>query len=88
MSVSRSLHAHFGFDPQNTLLVNADLHMAGYASDQVPLMQKRLLDAVASIPGVELVGLSAPLLLNDTVSSDIFRDQTADPRPANAREGF
>jgi hypothetical protein len=28
--LSRSLHAHFGFDPQNTLLVNADLHMAGY----------------------------------------------------------
>jgi predicted permease len=78
------LHAHFGFEPQNTLLVNADLHMAGYTGGQVPPMQKRMLDAVAAIPGVEAVGLSDPLLLNDTQSSDIFSDQTADLRPANA----
>jgi len=82
--LSRSLHTHFGFEPQNTLLVNADLHMAGYTGDQVPPMQKRMLDAVASIPGVEAVGLSDPLLLNDTQSADVFSDQTTDLRPANA----
>lgn len=82
--LSRSLHAHFGFEPQNALLVNADLHMAGYGGDRVPPMQKRMLDAVAGIPGVESVGLSDPLLLNDTESSDIFSDQTTDLRPANA----
>lgn len=82
--MSRSLHAHFGFDPQNVMLVSADLHMAGYAGDQLPPMQKRMLDAVAGVPGVEAVGLSDPLLLNDTESSDIFRDQTTDLRPANA----
>jgi predicted permease len=82
--LSRSLHAHFGFEPQNTLLVSADLHMAGYTGDQVPPMQKRMLDAVAAIPGVESVGLSDPLLLNDTEASDVFSDQTTDLRPANA----
>jgi predicted permease len=82
--LSRSLHAHFGFEPQNTLLVNADLHMAGYTGDQVPPMQKRMIDAVAGIPGVESVGLSDPLLLNDTQSADVFSDQTTDLRPANA----
>jgi predicted permease len=82
--MSRSLDAHFGFEPQNALLVNADLHMAGYAGDQVPPMQKRMLDAVADIPGVESVGLSDPLLLNDTQSSDVFSDQTTDLRSANA----
>jgi predicted permease len=82
--LSRSLHTHFGFEPQNTLLVNADLHMAGYTGDQVPLMQKRMLDSVAGIPGVEAVGLSDPLLLNDTQSADVFSDQTTDLRPANA----
>jgi predicted permease len=82
--LSRSLHAHFGFEPQNTLLVSADLHMAGYIGDQVPPMQKRMLDAVAGIPGVESVGLSDPLLLNDTQSADVFSDQTTDLRPANA----
>ena len=82
--LSRSLHAHFGFEPQNAMLVNADLHMAGYSSDRVPPMQKSMLGAVAGIPGVEAVGLSAPLLLNDTQSADVFRDQTTDLRPANA----
>ena len=82
--LSRSLHTHFGFEPQNTLLVNADLHMAGYTGDQVPPMQKRMLDSVAGIPGVEAVGLSDPLLLNDTQSADVFSDHTTDLRPANA----
>jgi predicted permease len=82
--LSRSLHAHFGFEPQNALLVSADLHMAGYTGDQLLPMQKRMLDAVAGIPGVEAVGLSDPLLLNDTQSADVFSDQTTDLRPANA----
>jgi hypothetical protein len=47
-------------------------------------MQKRMLDAVAGIPGVESVGLSDPLLLNDTQSADVFSDQTTDLRRANA----
>jgi len=82
--LSRSLHAHFGFEPRNALLVNADLHMAGYSGDQVPPMQKRMIDAVAGIPGVEAVGLSDPLLLNDTQSVDVFRDQTTDLRAENS----
>src|SRR5947208_8828722 len=51
--LSRSLHTHFGFEPHDTLLVSADLHMAGYTGDQVAPMQKRMLDAVAGIPVVE-----------------------------------
>ncbi|HEV2400339.1 MAG TPA: ABC transporter permease [Candidatus Sulfotelmatobacter sp.] len=82
--LSRSLHAHFGFEPQNTLLVNADLHMAGFSGERVPPMQKRMLDAVAGITGVEAVGLSDPLLLNDTQTVDVFHDQTTDLRPENA----
>jgi predicted permease len=80
----RTLHDHYGFEPKNAILVAADLHMAGYTGDRVPPMQKRMLDAVASIPGVESVGLSDPLLLNDTSLSDVFTDRTADLRPQNA----
>ncbi len=83
--LSRSLHGHFGFEPQNALLVSADLNMAGYTGDQVPPMQKRMLDAVSGIPGVESVGLSDPLLLQGNIaSSDVFSDRTTDLRPANA----
>ena len=36
-----ALHSNFGFEPRNAILVGADLHMAGYAGDPVPVMQKR-----------------------------------------------
>jgi predicted permease len=82
--LARALHSNFGFEPQRTMLVTADLHMAGYTGDRVAPMQKRLIDAVATIPGVESVGLTDALLLNDTTGSDIFTDATTDLRPANA----
>jgi hypothetical protein len=47
-------------------------------------MQKRMLDAVAAVPGVESVGFSDPLLLSDTNSSTVFTDRTMDLRPSNA----
>jgi hypothetical protein len=47
-------------------------------------MQKRMLDAVAGIPGIESVGFSDPLLLNDTSASEVYRDQTTDLRTQNA----
>ena len=54
----RSLHSNFGFEPRNTMLVDTDLSMAGYSGDTVPAMQKRMIDAVQAIPGVESVGLA------------------------------
>lgn len=47
-----SLHAHFGFDLQNTMLAKADLTMGDYTGDRVLPMQKRMLHAMEAIPGV------------------------------------
>jgi hypothetical protein len=41
--------------PQNVMLVETDLHMAGYTEERLPQMQRRMLDA-AGIPGVTAVG--------------------------------
>ena len=30
----RSLHSNFGFEPQNAMLVDTDLSMAGYSGDR------------------------------------------------------
>jgi predicted permease len=79
-----SLHSNFGFEPEHAVLVSADLHTAGYSGDRVPPMQKRMLDAIATIPGVESVGLTDALLLNDQNGSNIFTDKTTDLRPSNA----
>ena len=82
--LARALHSHFGFEPQNSMLVGADLHMAGYRGDRVPPMQRRMIDAVASVPGVESVGLTDALLLNDANRSNVFTDPTTDLRQSNA----
>jgi predicted permease len=83
--LSRSLHDRFGFDPQHVFLVNTLLDMAGYRADQVPSMQKRMVDAALTIPGVTSAAFVDRIPLNGDVSNGrIFRDESSDLRPANA----
>jgi predicted permease len=82
----RSLHGNFGFEPQGALLLDTELHMSGYTGDAVPDMQKRMVDAVAAIPGVKSVGLinQAPLVSGGYTGSLVFNDETSDLRTSNA----
>ncbi len=82
----RSLHSNFGFDPRNTMLVSTNLTMAGYSIDQVPAMQKRMIEAMETIPGVEHAGLVndyPPLVYTAGSKANIFKDETADLRLSN-----
>jgi predicted permease len=81
----RSLRSNFGFQPQSALLVSTDLNMAGYHGDQVPVMQRRMLDAVANVPGVASVGLidNLPLGLGWS-DSVIYANNTTDLRQSNS----
>jgi len=81
----RTLHSNFGFDPQNTVVVDTDLTTAGYRGDTVPVMQKRMLEAVEAIPGVESVGLvDQPPLGDGPNTTNVFRDDAIDLRQANS----
>jgi len=81
----RSLHSSFGFDPENVVLAESELSMAGYSGDKVPVMQKRMIDAVATIPGVQSVGLSNTVPLNmDSGTGTVYSDKETDLRPSNA----
>jgi predicted permease len=85
----RSLHGNYGFDTRNTMLVGANLSMAGYNVDGVPAMQKRLIDALLTIPGVERVGMVnryPPLVYASARKENIFKNETADLRQANVAE--
>jgi predicted permease len=84
----RSLHSNFGFEPQNAMLVDVDLNMAGYRADRVPAMQKRMIDAMASISGATSVGLVniPPLQAACCNESNVFTDKTTDLRPSNATD--
>lgn len=81
----RSLHSNFGFEPQHAMLVETSLSMAGYKGEQIPLMQKRMIDALENIPGVTSVGTVDRLpLYYGANASNVFTDQTADLNPASA----
>ncbi|MDQ2844412.1 MAG: ABC transporter permease [Acidobacteriota bacterium] len=83
--LARSLHSNFGFEPRNATLLETALNMAGYSLDRVPAMQKRMIDALKAIPGVESVGsVDRPPLYYGANGSNVFTDKTADLRPSNA----
>lgn len=83
--LSRSLNSDFGFRPDHALLAMTDLGMAGYAGDKATVMQKRMIESVASIPGVAAVGVvGRPPLNGGGFGSMIFKDAVTDLRPTNA----
>ncbi len=82
--LARSLHSNFGFDPNNVMLAESDLRMAGYSGDRVPEMQRKMLDAVSAIPGVTAVGYSTHLPLSlGGGDSYVYTDTTTSYRPTN-----
>ncbi len=81
----RSLESNFGFEPQNAMLLQTTLTMAGYMGDRVPAMQKRMIDALETIPGVKSVGsVDRPPLHYGANIANVFTDRTTDLKPANA----
>src|SRR5579863_4147833 len=84
--LARSLHSDFGFEPRNAMLVEIDLDMAGYRSEAVPAMQKRMIDAMTVIPEVTAAALINvpplhPACCNDSI---VFTDHATDLRPTMA----
>lgn len=81
----RSLHSNFGFEPHGALLVETSLSMSGYSGDGLPVMQKRMIDALKNVPGVQAVGSVDRLpLYYGANGARVFTDDTSDLRPANA----
>jgi macrolide transport system ATP-binding/permease protein len=82
--LARTLHGHFGIHPENVMDASTDLVMAHYTADQQPIMQKKMLDAVAKLPGAT-VGIADTLPLGmQTNISNVFAETTTDLRASNA----
>jgi len=81
----RARSAPLGFEPQNTLLADTDLAMSGYSAAAARPMQKRMLDAVAAIPGVTAVAaVGRPPLAASGFLSYLFAPDETDFRPTRA----
>src|SRR5271169_5757960 len=77
----RSMHSNFGFEPRNAMLVDTDLTTAGYSGERVPAMQRRMIDAIQAIPGVDSVGSVnyPPLEPPGSWQGIVYTDTTEDP---------
>jgi predicted permease len=83
--LARTLHSSLGFD-QKTMLVSANLAMAGYSVDKAPAMQRRIIDAIETIPGVERAGLVnnyAPLIFGAGRRANVFKESVTDLKESN-----
>ena len=81
----RGLNGNFGFDLQNTMLVDTDPTMAGYSGDRVAPIQKRMIETLETIPGVESVAVADTVPMGDgATETKVFSDKTSDLRPSNA----
>ncbi len=83
----RSLHGDYGFRLEDTLLADTDLSMSGYRGERVAAMQKRMIETLETIPGVESVALNDNVPLGDgSTEMTVYDDTTAELIPANAAE--
>jgi len=82
----RSLHTHLGVEPENAMLVSTDMRTAGYTDNEIPAIEKRMIEATATIPAVASVGLVGedPPLHMGWDKADVFTDRTSDFRSSNA----
>jgi predicted permease len=84
--LERTLRMPLGFQPEGVVLATMDIHLAGYQGAQAPALQQRLLDAVASIPGVQNAAYSdtTPLSL-DQNGTGVYAPGTVDFSSSNVK---
>lgn len=84
--LQRALTMPLGLDPRGTTLAVFDLHLAGYAGEQVPEVQKVLLNTLSHLPGVTAAAFanSTPLAL-DQSSTSVFDATTTDFRASTQK---
>jgi predicted permease len=84
--LERTLEMPLGFRPDGVVLATMDVHLAGYQGAQALAVQKRLLDAVAAIPGVLNASYSDTTPLSvDQNGNGIFAPGTTDFSPATSK---
>jgi predicted permease len=82
----RSVNASYGFDPHNVMTAGVNLATAGYSGEQIPQFNRRMIDAMKEIPGVEAVGVVnnyPPLVYTAAFREKVFTEQTRDLKPEN-----
>ncbi|HEX3702705.1 MAG TPA: ADOP family duplicated permease, partial [Vicinamibacterales bacterium] len=77
---------HLGFDPSHVGMVGFDLGLGGYGKQDGAAFQRRALDAVSRLPGVQMAAYSNSLPLSiDQSTTVIYPDDLPEPRLSEVR---
>jgi predicted permease len=83
--LSKAMTMDMGINPKHAAMIKFELSQAGYSNLAADQFQRRLLEKVSQLPGVESAGYanSTPLS-QDAGIFDVFSQQTTDFRPSNS----
>ena len=82
--LSRTLTTDIGIQPKNATLTKIGLSDAAYSALAAEQFQRQLQEKLRQQPGVEAVGYASDTPLADTVTTNIFAQQTTDLKTSNA----
>jgi predicted permease len=84
--LGRTLTMQLGFQPRNVVTTRFDLQLAHYNEKDGAAFQRKLLDSVKQIPGVDMAAYAntTPLSLNSSNTS-VYDEQTTDFRPSTLK---
>ena len=79
---------NMGINPNHAVLTKFELNQAGYSAEAADHFQRQLLERVAKLPGVVAAGYGTTTPLSqDTVTPDVFPQETTDFKPSNRAFG-
>lgn len=81
--LSKAMTMDLGINPKNAVLTKFDLRQSGYSSVAAEQFQRRLLERVSELPGVEAAGYANHTPLINSANSAVFSERTVDFRPSN-----
>jgi|HubBroStandDraft_1064217.scaffolds.fasta_scaffold01356_9 predicted permease len=88
-SLQRALDAPIGYNPKGAVTASFDLNIQGYSEARGREFQRRLLDKVRAIPGIESAALIDWLPLSLNFSSDaVYVEGKPIPKPADAPNAY
>ena len=86
--LARSMHSNFGFEPQGVMVADTGLGMAGYSGDREVAMQRRMIEAMKTIPGVQsAASINWAPLSGGANSWNVFTDEAKNLKPSSAAAG-
>jgi predicted permease len=86
-SLQQALTINIGFNPQNAVAVGFDLGLAGYDETRGREFQRRVIEKVSALPGIQSAGFSNSIPLSlDQSHTGVRRQDRPEPKPSERQQ--